>query len=201
MGGLAYLIHGAYWFLIPLAVIEGPLLALLCGVAARFGYINPFIAWGILVAGDLFPDIVYYWLGRWGATMPRVRAFATRTKLIRENLPDLEAAWRQNFFLALACAKLAYGVSPPLIVSIGLSGIPATRFFLSSIVIAVVYLGFLVGVGFGVGHAFGLTRGFLKNAPLYFGLVGFLCMCLLGGIAFFARRRLPHATSSNIIDR
>jgi hypothetical protein len=34
----------AYLFLIPLAILEGRLLAIACGIAAGLGVLNPFIA-------------------------------------------------------------------------------------------------------------------------------------------------------------
>ena len=186
-----FLLHNAYFLLIPLAIIEGPLVALLCGIAVAFGYLNPFIAWGILVGGDILPDLMYYWLGRWGATIGSVRTFATRTKLIRENLAQLEFLWREHFLPALVAAKLAYGVAPPLIVSVGLSKIPVWKFVGYSLLISSVYLGALMWLGFGLAQTFGDAGNIFGDAPAYFTIVGILCLCLFVGIAYLARRRLP----------
>jgi hypothetical protein len=42
----------AYLFLILLAILEGPMLAIACGVTAGLGILNPFIAYGILIGGQ-----------------------------------------------------------------------------------------------------------------------------------------------------
>ena len=107
----------AYFVLIPLALLEGPLLSIVCGAAAGMGALNPFIAYGILVGGDLGPDLMYYAIGRWGATMPFVRRYASRIQAIRDNFLSLEQLWRTHPLATMASAKLSYLLSPALIVS------------------------------------------------------------------------------------
>ena len=86
----------AYFFLIPLAILEGPLLAIVCGIAAGLGALNPFVAYGILIGGDLGPDLMYYSIGRWGATLPFVRRYASRIRAIRKTFLSLEQLWHTH---------------------------------------------------------------------------------------------------------
>ncbi len=77
----------AYFLLIPMAILEGPLLSIVCGVAAGLGALNPFIAYGILIGGDIGPDLMYYAIGRWGSTLPFARRYASRIELHSQLFP------------------------------------------------------------------------------------------------------------------
>ncbi|MGH7141351.1 MAG: DedA family protein [Minisyncoccia bacterium] len=187
---LNLVISHAYLFLIPLAILEGPLLSIVCGVAAGLGYLDPFVAYGILVGGDLLPDIGYYSIGRFGATLPWVKRVATRTRLIRETLLPLEDLWREHLQLTLASAKLAYGVSPPFIVSAGLSKVPFWRFIGASLIVSCVYLGALGAAGYGLALVYGVAVIKSGQAPEYLGIAGFASLLILGLIMYQARRHL-----------
>ena len=56
--------HG-YFILFPLVVVEGPMVTIIAGFLASLGFLNPFIAYAVIVAGDLGGDVLYYCAGRW----------------------------------------------------------------------------------------------------------------------------------------
>lgn len=201
MGGTLSL-HG-YLLLAALAILEGPLLAIACGVGAGLGFLDPFIAYGILVVGDFLPDLMYYWIGRYGATLAFVRRFASRTRLVREHFLPLEQLWRTRLISTLATAKLAYGFAPPLVVSAGLSGVPFGKFVRASLITGALYMGLLAAVGYGFARAYGYVDVATGKAPEVIGVTGFLCFCVLVGTVRYARRRLlafHPDTESNLID-
>jgi membrane protein DedA with SNARE-associated domain len=55
----------SYLILFPLVVIEGPIVTIIAGFLASLGFLNPFIAYAVVVTGDLGGDILYYFAGRW----------------------------------------------------------------------------------------------------------------------------------------
>lgn len=191
----------AYLLLIPLAVFEGPLLAIACGVAAGLGALNPFIAYGILIGGDLGPDLMYYSIGRWGATLPFVRRYASRIKTIRQNFLSLEQLWREHPLATMASAKLSYLVSPALIVSAGLSGMTLYRFVACSLAVSLFYLGALAALGYAFAKVYGTFHLSLASAGLYLALPGIVILCGLGYATVLMRRRLRprSAQNSNLI--
>jgi membrane protein DedA with SNARE-associated domain len=193
----------AYFFLVPLAILEGPLLAIACGVAAGLGVLNPFIAYGILIGGDLGPDLMYYSIGRWGATLPFVRRYASRIKAVRENFLSLERLWNTHPLATMASAKLSYLVSPALIVSVGLSGMPLRRFVLCSLTVSMLFLSALSALGYGFGKIYGVFHLSLASAGIYLAIPGLAILCGLGYATVLMRRRLHRQAMqhSNLIKR
>lgn len=193
----------AYFFLIPLAILEGPLLAIVCGIAAGLGALNPFVAYGILIGGDLGPDLMYYSIGRWGATLPFVRRYASRIRAIRKTFLSLEQLWHTHPLATMASAKLSYLVSPALIVSAGLSGMPLNRFVFFSLIVSTLYLGALAALGYGFAKAYGFFHLSLAAAGIYLVIPGVAILCGLGYATVRIRRRLrPQAAQhSNLIRR
>lgn len=55
----------SYYILFPLVVIEGPIVTIIVGFLASLGFLNPWIAYPVIVAGDLGGDVLYYCAGRW----------------------------------------------------------------------------------------------------------------------------------------
>lgn len=185
MFSLATIVSYRYVLLGPLAFVEGPLLAVLCGAAAAYGYIDPFIAYGILVLGDLAPDLMYYGLGRWGANLRFVQRFRKKLFVLRDNLPAVEEMWRRHTLPSMASAKLAYGLSAPFIVSAGLARMPLRRFALSSLAVSIPYLAALMALGWGVAVLYGPPRDILSGVLLALGL---MALVAFSGI-FWATRR------------
>ncbi|MGB6535526.1 MAG: hypothetical protein WBF58_06135 [Xanthobacteraceae bacterium] len=193
----------AYFLLIPLAVLEGPLLAIVCGIAAGLGKLNLFVAYGILIGGDLGPDLMYYSIGRWGATLPFVRRYASRIKTIRENFLSLERLWHTHPLATMASAKLSYLVSPALIVSVGLSGMPLRRFLFCSLTVSIPYMAALAALGYGFAKVYGLFHLSLASAGIFLAVPGVAILCGLGYVTVLMRRRLrPQAAQhSNLIKK
>src|ERR1700679_3523723 len=55
-----------YFILFPLAIVEGPILAVVAGFLCINGFLNLFIVYPIIVLGDIIGDSIVYMFGRWG---------------------------------------------------------------------------------------------------------------------------------------
>ena len=56
-----------YYVLFPLAVVEGPILAVIAGFLCATGIMNPFLVYLFIVSGDIVGDSVCYFAGRSGS--------------------------------------------------------------------------------------------------------------------------------------
>ena len=59
---LHFILTHAYQAMIPLSLIEGPIVALAAGAGVATGKINPLYAALIIAFGAFFQDTVYYWI-------------------------------------------------------------------------------------------------------------------------------------------
>ena len=79
-----------YLWLFPLAVVEGPLVAMVAGSMVSLGLVSWPLAYALVVAADLLGDTTFYLLGRFGHR-PWVRRALGRLGVRRSSLDRLEA--------------------------------------------------------------------------------------------------------------
>ena len=58
-----FLSHYGYWMMLPLMIIEGPIITIIASMLAKLGAFNIFIVFILSVAGDMIGDIILYYLG------------------------------------------------------------------------------------------------------------------------------------------
>ncbi|MBI5753631.1 DedA family protein [Candidatus Peregrinibacteria bacterium] len=78
-----------YLIIFPVAVLEGPGLAILCGVLLARNILNPFIAYTLLMFGEIIGDTFYYALGRYGGR-PFIKKWGYLIKIREEKMTALE---------------------------------------------------------------------------------------------------------------
>jgi len=181
------LLHNLYVVIGFFAIVEGPIIAIGAGVAFAFGYVNPFAAYAIVLGGAIVQDLVYYWLGRWAASVEKVREIATHTRLIRNNFLTLEVSWRKEMLTTLALSKFAYGLYAPFVISAGLSAVPFRRFMLASTSFSVLVIAFWCALGYGFARLYGAGGDFGRYAVIGLGVVAIAAIFL---VMRHARRHL-----------
>ena len=184
---LHLLLTHAYAAIIPLSLIEGPIVALAAGAGVATGKVNPAYAALIIAFGAFFQDTVYYWIGRWTESKPKVRAFAKRTRLLRDTVQPLKEAWRTHMFMTLVSSKFAYGLYGPILVTAGMASAPFGPFLLMSLAMSAVVLGTWFGVGMVLERVYGALGGASSYAMTGIGVLGIVALYLIGRRA---RKRL-----------
>jgi membrane protein DedA with SNARE-associated domain len=115
-----------YAVLLPIAVIEGPAVAMIAGALVGVGQLNGLITYLLLVAADLVGDAAYFGLGRFGHA-PLVAQFSRGLSLKAERLRPLEQWFRENDAKLLMIGKVqAFGSL--ILYFAGASRIPFLRF-------------------------------------------------------------------------
>ena len=151
---IALLTEYKYFILFPLAIVEGPILAVIAGFLCTMGLLNPLIVFPVIVLGDVIGDSCCYILGRFAG-------FSWFKKLDKLVTPDiLEKTERfRVFFLdhpvrSISLSKITLGIGVAGIFVAGRLKIPYRRFIaiclLASSVQYIVYL----SVGFLFGNAY-----------------------------------------------
>ncbi|NTW22428.1 DedA family protein [Candidatus Falkowbacteria bacterium] len=142
-----------YALLFPIAVIEGPIITVISGFFGANQIINIYIAYFIMVAGDITGDCLYYALGRFGG-----RRFFDRwghlLGISASKVSSMESHYRKHSGKTILISKITHGIGPVFLVAAGASRVPFKRFIayssLGSFPITLILL--LIGYFFGQAY-------------------------------------------------
>lgn len=180
----ALIMSYGYWAILVGTFLEGETILVLGGFAAHRGYLD--LLWVIVSAfvGTLAGDQFFFFLGRRNSNLILRRRPAWKARIEKaRGLLD-----RHGTILILVF-RFLYGLRSITPFVVGMSTIPAPRFFLLNVLGALVWA---VAIGTG-GYIFGgALEGFLGNVKRYEAIV-FLVIAILGisawGVHFFHNRK------------
>ncbi|MBP9757914.1 MAG: hypothetical protein KBD06_04905 [Candidatus Pacebacteria bacterium] len=180
-----------YWVLLPLAIVEGPMLAFICGVLVSLGYLGAPATLLILVLGDVIPDTVFYTLGRFWSERPFVKRLALRIGVTDDHLADAQRLWREHPGKTMLMSKFAYGISAAFLFMAGLMRMTAMRFYGYSVSISFAHYIVLMTVGYYFGSSL-ISAGEVVRVIEY-GVAG-VALLVSGYLVFmwYMRRSLPN---------
>jgi membrane protein DedA with SNARE-associated domain len=142
-----------YTLLFPLAVVEGPILAVLAGWLCTTGLLNPLICYPLIVAGDITGDTICYMLGRWGGSV-RYNGIRKLLGLRPGKIERVHAYFDRHPVRTISLSKLMLGIGVAGILMAGNAKIPYLKFLgicvLTSAGQYIVYLG--IGLFFGEAY-------------------------------------------------
>ena len=166
--GYAVLLVGTFF--------EGETFLVLAGFAASLGYLD--IPWVILVAfaGTLSGDQVFFYLGRRHSAM--VQSFLEYYPAWQNRIGRVQGLIERYQTALVFAFHFLYGLRIAFLLVIGLSRIPAGRFFILNFVSALVWAVVIGMVGYLFGSALAMIIGDLKDLENYI-LVG---IAMIGGI-------------------
>ena len=156
MGGLIGLILTyRYWILLPLTVIEGPIVAFITGTLAAAGYFDVWILAIIFFIREVVMDGFYYGLGHYGGKTAFVHRMLARFHVREDHLEKVRYLWTYHPGKTMLIGKLTYGVAAAFIVLAGLVGMNVWIFYFWGAIAAVVEYGGFLALGYFFGNAFG----------------------------------------------
>lgn len=149
------IIEYRYWILVPLAFIEGPIIAFVAGTLASLGYFNVYALGVFFFARDMIMDGVYYGIGYFGGRTAFARNILKKIGVERDHLDDVRTLWERHAGKTMFLGKLSYGIASSFIVVAGMVKMPLGTFFGWGAVVAVVEWGGLLILGYFFGASIG----------------------------------------------
>lgn len=170
-----------YAVLFPLAILEGPVVAVVAGWLCAAGLMRLSIAYPIVVAGDMISDTGCYLLGRLTST-ERLGRLAQMVGVNPAKIRRLRCWLRNNPVKMISISKIALGVGPAGIFLAGQSGVPYSRFLSICIGMSALQYFFYLLAGMLLGHGYLALTHYLTLTASFFIAVS------LGSLAFFIIR-------------
>ncbi len=147
---IAILAKYGYSALLPIAVVEGPAMAMVAGALVAAGKLNGITACLLLIAADLVGDAAYYALGRYGHG-PLAERISKWLKLTPERLRPLEQRFHDNDWKLLMIGK-TQALGSIILYFAGASRMSFTRYMVLNVigtvpkVLLFEFIGFLLGL-------------------------------------------------------
>jgi len=164
--------HGSA-LILPLAVIEGPIVTVITGFLAARDYFVWYWALCLLICGDVIGDLLYYWVGRTaGSPLARLSA---RFGLRCVPNPELQRDLVQNATKMLLIGKWTHSIGFLVLTGSGMLRVPLGQFLLVSLLGTVPKTAALFGVGYFAGRDY---LFFERHAVLTA-----VMLCILGSAA------------------
>lgn len=152
---LALLETYKYVVLLPLAIVEGPIITILAGFLVSLGHMNPYIVYPIVVVGDVIGDSCHYALGRWGGKS-LLRKIGPWLGVTDDSLKAAREYFGNHHYRALTFSKIIHGIGFTGLITAGTLGMPFGRFLTTCAAVAIVQSAVYLLIGIFFGHAYAL---------------------------------------------
>jgi len=172
-----------YYILFPLAAIEGPIVSLAVGFLIYLGYFQFLPAYTLLLLGDLIPDTIYYYVGRFGNKRKIIEKYGSHLNLI-------EKLWQEHGKKTMFLSKLAYGLSIPFLISAGLVKMPFRRFIFYAFPVTLFQYGVIMMLGYFLGHSYQIAERYIQYAYVIVAVVFIIFIIIYVFIVKYARKQI-----------
>lgn len=137
-----------YIILIPLSILEGPIVSVIAGFLVALKVFNPVLVYVIMVLGDILGDGIFYYIGYSG------KGLFKYFNVSEEKIEKAKIYFHKNHHKAIAGSKIIWGIGTAGLIAAGALHTPYKRYFktcaLYSIAQSLIMM--LLGVFFGQSY-------------------------------------------------
>jgi membrane-associated protein len=142
-----------YFILFPLAIVEGPILAVIVGFLCINGFLNLFIVYPIIVLGDIIGDSIVYMFGRWGVPT-FIKKLVKGLDINPGKINKVRAYFDSNPNRTISLSKVTLGIGIAGIYLAGNTKIPYERFIRICLVASALQYVVYLSIGLLFGDAY-----------------------------------------------
>ena len=170
-----------YFIIVPLTLIEGPIVMMVSGVLLGLGYFDFWILYAVLMGSDLLADIIWYWLGyHYG-----YRFMARYGKYVSIEEKEISAVRKlfhryHDRILIISKLTMGFGFAVVTLFTAGLSHVPFKKYLMLNFLGQIVWTAVLMGIGYYLGNYYLRVNnifGFVSSAAIivlvFLALIGF----------------------------
>lgn len=176
---VALLLAYKYLILLPLAVIEGPIVMVIAAFLVATGILDPLAVYLTIVFGDLIGDSILYGVGYWGGR--KLLARRGRLSIAPERFERVREYFRDNHRKAVVASKLVHGLGITGLLSAGVLRIPYGLYIRTCFMVTLAQSAVFFAAGFFFGHAYLRISGYLD---VFSATVSIAALVVLGAIVY-----------------
>ncbi|MBU6231115.1 MAG: DedA family protein [Patescibacteria group bacterium] len=177
------LVYGA---IVIIGYVEGPILAMACGILYRLGFFHIVPLYLSLMAGDLLGDCFWYYMGhRFGHRF--VQRFGRYFSIHEKDINVVSRIFRRHSTSILVISKLTtgFGFAIVTLFTAGLSKIPFRKYLTLNIMGQFIWTAGLLALGYLFGHLFVSFNNILARVSLV--SLSIIVLFLVVGFGKFVR--------------
>ena len=170
-------------------IVEGPVIMAAVGFLVRLGYFNFFLAYILMILGDLVGDVGWYYVGYFGANN-FIRKFGRFFGINDEAMEKVKILFHRhhNKILFLSKITMGFGLSAPILLTAGISKVPIKKFIILNFLGGFIWTAFLMALGYFFGNIYLLISEGLRVG--FVGLIIVLISALLFGLGKYLRKEV-----------
>lgn len=142
-----------YFILFPIAVVEGPIATIIAGFFVSMAFLNFFLVYAIVVAGDVVGDTLCYAFGRWGGAI-FFRWVGPYVGVTQEKLKKVQAYFNSHNHRVIVLSKFIHGIGISGLIVAGSLKVPYKRYFTICFFTSLIQSMALLVIGVLFGHAY-----------------------------------------------
>lgn len=155
-----FLSHYGYWIMLPLMIIEGPVVTIISAMLARLGAFNVFVVFILSVAGDMIGDILLYWLGyRFG--MSFVHRVGKYIGITEKLVLRMQHYFKEHGGKTIFTVKSTTGLCWATFTAAGIVRMDFKKFVKYSFLGGLVWSAFLVALGYFYGYMWAQLKQYI----------------------------------------
>jgi len=157
-----------YWIIFPVVIFEGPIIIILSGFLVSLGVLNPYLAFLVLIVGDLIGDSMYYSIGRYWRNSKFVKKYGRFVGYDAEKAVFLEDHFSKHLWKTLLVAKFAQGMGSTIQISSGIAKVNYLKFLWINIVGVIPKTIILMTLGFYIGDSYEKINEYIHSIAFTF---------------------------------
>ena len=149
-----------YLILLPIVVIEGPIVTVLAGFLVSMHQFNLFLVYIIVVVGDAIGDSACYLIGRFGSKI--LNKHGPKIGVTPKKIARVERYFNTHRKKALFYSKILHGIGFTGLIVAGTLKIPYRKFFTTCFLTTLGKTIIFLGIGILFGHAYNKISHYLN---------------------------------------
>ncbi|MDO8529458.1 MAG: DedA family protein [bacterium] len=180
-----FLSHYGYWIMVPLMIVEGPVITIVSAMLAKLGAFNAVIVFVFSVAGDMIGDMILYWLG-YAFGMSFVNKVGRYIGITENLVLRMKSYFEKHGGTTVFSVKATTGLCWATFTAAGIVRMDFKKFLKYSFLGGLVWSGFLVAMGYFYGYMWKELRQYISQAGW---IIASLALISFVGVQIYKRKQ------------
>jgi membrane protein DedA with SNARE-associated domain len=153
-------LHG-YWMMLPLMIIEGPVVTLIAAMLASLGAFNAWIVLALSILGDMIGDVILYGAGYYFG-MGFVKNIGKYIGITENLVLRMQKYFEKHGGKTILAVKSTTGLCWATFVAAGIVKMDFKKFLKNSFYGGIIWSSFLVAMGYFYGYLWREIHSYIK---------------------------------------